>query len=265
MSAMPADTQSGMIAAFKRWGLPTNPLIGRADDIASMFAYYRRIETQRAGSDMTSTASSTRSIASICRGASVSYRARLAGPSPINFQRSAPRQFSNHRDSGRTHRRLDPSRQAHPRHRRRRCGRERHPPQCRRDRPARRSQGRYGSRPTRRRRHSPDRGSDRPPSVRLAPAISVSDPLPLPAEDAAGARNRQPPAQKARSVAAPANSPAPSRSLSICRHFVSRRAFDIEGLGEKQIEFFFNDPDLPVRAPADIFTLAKRDAPTRSS
>ena len=26
MSALPADTQSGMIAAFKRWGLPTNPL-----------------------------------------------------------------------------------------------------------------------------------------------------------------------------------------------------------------------------------------------
>ena len=37
---------------------------------------------------------------------------------------------------------------------------------------------------------------------------------------------------------------------------------DIEGLGEKQIEFFFNheDPALRVRAPADIFTLEKRQA-----
>lgn len=42
--------------------------------------------------------------------------------------------------------------------------------------------------------------------------------------------------------------------------FVSRKAFDIEGLGDKQIEYFYDDPDLPIRTPADIFTLARRDA-----
>jgi DNA ligase (NAD+) len=43
------------------------------------------------------------------------------------------------------------------------------------------------------------------------------------------------------------------------RHFVSRQAFDIEGLGEKQIEYFYDSEELPVTAPADIFTLRRRD------
>ncbi len=43
-------------------------------------------------------------------------------------------------------------------------------------------------------------------------------------------------------------------------HFVSRQAFDIEGLGVKQIELFYDDDDLPVKTPAEIFTLAARDA-----
>ncbi|GGH47988.1 NAD-dependent DNA ligase LigA [Frigidibacter albus] len=52
----------------------------------------------------------------------------------------------------------------------------------------------------------------------------------------------------------------PAQAVEKLKHFVSRAAFDIEGLGAKQIEAFFHDTLLPIRAPADIFTLAERDA-----
>ncbi|HEY0212913.1 MAG TPA: NAD-dependent DNA ligase LigA [Paenirhodobacter sp.] len=51
-----------------------------------------------------------------------------------------------------------------------------------------------------------------------------------------------------------------AQSLEKLKHFVSRSALDIEGLGPKQLEMFFEDPILSIRQPADIFTLAERDA-----
>lgn len=51
-----------------------------------------------------------------------------------------------------------------------------------------------------------------------------------------------------------------AQAVEKLKHFVARKALDIDGLGAKQIEMFYEDQDLPIKTPADIFTLAARDS-----
>jgi DNA ligase (NAD+) len=47
-SELAADTQTEMLAAFERWDLPVNPLSRRCRSLEEMLAYHRKIESERA-------------------------------------------------------------------------------------------------------------------------------------------------------------------------------------------------------------------------
>ena len=48
VSALPADTQFGVMKAIESWGVPVSPLLRRCDGVADLLGHYRMIEAERA-------------------------------------------------------------------------------------------------------------------------------------------------------------------------------------------------------------------------
>ncbi|MDP2124493.1 MAG: NAD-dependent DNA ligase LigA [Parvibaculum sp.] len=48
VSALPADTQSGVIDTFDKWGFAVNPLFRRCDSVEELIGFYREVEESRA-------------------------------------------------------------------------------------------------------------------------------------------------------------------------------------------------------------------------
>ncbi|MFZ5726667.1 MAG: NAD-dependent DNA ligase LigA [Pseudomonadota bacterium] len=48
VSALPADTQFGVMKAIESWGVPVSPLLRRCDGVADLLDHYRMIEAERA-------------------------------------------------------------------------------------------------------------------------------------------------------------------------------------------------------------------------
>ena len=165
------------------------------------------------------------------------------------------------RDPGRPHRGADPGRQAQACHRRRRRRLQRHPAQRGRDRPQGRADRRYRGGAARRRRHPADhRGRARQAA---APAQSpYAFPETCPVCGSAALREIDEKTGEADVVRrCTGHLVCPAQAVEGLKHFCSRNAFDIEGLGDKQIELFFKEG--LIRTPADIFTLRARDGKGR--
>ncbi len=271
MSALPADTQSGVVTAFKRWGFRTNPLMRRCTSTQQLLAHYRAIEAQRAtlGYDIDGVVYKVDELALQARLGFVSRAPRWAIAHKFPAELATTILEAIDIQVGRTGA-LSPVARLKPV-----------------------TVG--GVVVTNATLHNEDyiRGFDsKGQPIRDGADIRIGDTVTvkragdvIPRVEAVDLSKR--PADAAPYVfptLCPVCGSHATRELNprsgkedavrrctgglICeaqtverlKHFVSRDALDIDGLGDKQIEFFHSDPDLPVREPADIYTLAERDA-----
>ncbi|HEY5796222.1 MAG TPA: NAD-dependent DNA ligase LigA [Bosea sp. (in: a-proteobacteria)] len=272
MPVLPAQTQFGVVEAFGRWGFRTNPLMARCETTAELLERYRMIESRRAelGYDIDGVVYKVDDLALQARLGFVSRAPRWAIAHKFPAELATTVLEAIEIQVGRTGA-LSPVARLRPV-----------------------TVG--GVVVTNATLHNEDyiRGFDsrgerirdgEPPDIRVGDTVTVKRAGDVIPRVAAVDLTKRP--ADAKPYAFPTLCPAcgshatremnprsgkedavrrctgglicPAQSVERLKHFVSRDALDIDGLGDKQIEFFHADPDLPVKEPADIFTLAERD------
>ena len=265
---LPADTQFGVIEAFARWGLPTNPLTVRCHSAAELLAHYRMIGEQRAtlGYDIDGVVYKVDSLALQARLGFVSRSPRWALAHKFPAQRAITRLERIEIQVGRTGALTPVAKLApvtvggvvvsnaslHNEDYIRGIGGNGEP-----------IRGLHEGEPVDIREGDwvvIQRAGDVIPQVvsvelerRPADAKRYAFPTLCPACGSHAVREEGEAVRRCTGGLV-----CPAQAVERIRHFVSRDAFDIEGLGEKQVQAFF-EAGL-VKQPADIFTLEARDS-----
>lgn len=255
VSAMPADTQAGMIAYFAGLGFPTNPLTSLCETPEAMLAHFRAIETQRAtlDYDIDGVVYKVNELALQGRLGFVARAPRWAVAHKFPAEQATTELLAIDIQVGRTGA-LTPVAKLKPVT----VG------------------GVVVSNAT---LHNEDEIARK--DIRVGDTVVVQragDVIPqivsvvshqegappyvfpqtCPACGSAALREIDPKTGEADAVRRCTGSLAcPAQAIEKLRHFCSRNAFDIEGLGDKQIAFFFEKG--LIRTAADIFTLEERD------
>ncbi len=257
VSALPAETQMGMVAAFKSFGFPVNPLMVLCTSAEDLIAHYHQIEEQRAslGYDIDGVVYKVDSLALQERLGFVSRSPRWATAHKFPAEKATTVLRDIEIQVGRTGSltpvaRLDPVTVG---------GVVVSNATLHNEDEITRKDIRIGDTIT------IQRAGDVIPQI-LGPVLEKRPPESQPYKfpeicpvcGSAAIREIDEKTGVADVVRRCTGSLiCPAQAIEKLKHFASRNAFDIEGLGDKQIEQFYHDG--LIMTPPDIFTLEARD------
>lgn len=257
-SSLPAGTQSGVIAAYGRWGLPTNPRMRTCEDAAALLAYYRETGENRSklGYDIDGVVYKVDRLDLQERLGFVSRAPRWAIAHKFPAEQARTTLLAIEIQVGRTGAltpvaKLEPVTVG---------GVVVSNASLHNEDEIQRKDVRVGDTVIVQRA-----GDVIPQVVGIVPekrpkhATAFVFPDICPACGSHAVRESDPSTGEADVVRRCTGGLAcPAQAKERLKHFVSRNALDIEGLGDERIELFFDDG--LIREPADIFTLEERDA-----